>query len=102
MAETNELKFPDFSGKCVSFSLKNEDACNDLSNPMFEYQGGRLFVVGKIPKGATKSDWAESFTAAIAWDRVVDYIVFDSEDAFIEATKISEDYDKANSASNLA
>jgi len=94
MSENDEKPFPDFTGKCVSFALKNEESCNDLSNPKFEYQGNRLFVVGKIPKGATISNWAVNCEAAIAWDRVTDYIVFESEQAFIAATKTSEEHDK--------
>ena len=100
MSDKGESTFPDFSGKCVSFALQDEDSCNDLSNPRFEYQGNRLFVVGTIPKGATTSNWAVNCQAAIAWERVTDYIVFDNEQAFIEATKTSEDYDKNNQSND--
>jgi hypothetical protein len=91
---------PDFSGKCVSFTLIDESACNDINDPIFEYQGGRLFVVGTIPKGATTSDWAAGALGAVAWNRVTDYIVFETEEAFIKATKISETHINKESGSS--
>lgn len=90
MNEDEKNSLPNFSGKCVSFALIDESACNDISDPQFEYQGGRLFVVGTIPKGATTSDWAAGSIGAVAWDRVTDYIVFENEETFVKATKISE------------
>lgn len=87
----NDLVYPDFTGKCVSFSLENEVSCSDLLDPVFEIQGGRIFVVGTIARESSASDWAAHCRAAIAWDRVTDYIIFDSEESFIEASRISEE-----------
>ena len=92
MNEDDKNTVPDFSGKCVSFALIDESTCNDINDPQFEYQGGRLFVVGTIPKGATTSDWAAGAQGAVAWDRVTDYIVFENEESYSKATKVSEEH----------
>ena len=83
---------PDFSGKCISCDMLNEDTCLDLCEPRFESQGGRLFLVGVIPAGCTSSDWAEGCTAAIAWDRVTSYIVLDSAGEYQRRITISKEH----------
>ncbi len=79
---------PDFTNKTVSFST--EDSTLAVNSPRFEIQGGRLFVVGTIPKGAATCDWAENRPCAVAWDAVTDYIVFDSVEQYIELLAKSE------------
>ena len=44
----------------------------------FEILGGRLFVVGVVPRGASAGDWVAGLPTAFAWDKVQDYIIFDS------------------------
>ena len=70
-------KIPDFSGKIVS--LSTADSILTTQNPHFEQQGGRLFVVGIVPKGGSRNNWAQGTLSAVAWDAVTDYLVFNSE-----------------------
>jgi len=51
----NKELFPDFSGKTTSMVLIDESRSHDLDNPRFEYQGGRLFIIGIVPEIATES-----------------------------------------------
>lgn len=85
---------PDFSGKCVSITtIDGEDSSNiDVFNPVFENQVGRIFLKGRSPKGSTESGWVEGKEVAIAWDRVSDYFVFDSQSDFEKASEISRSF----------
>jgi hypothetical protein len=94
METINKDYLPDFLGKCVSISLRDDDVSHDLCDPRFEYQGNRLFIIGYVPKGATESDWAATKTSAIAWDRVQQYFVFDNLKDYQKAIKKSEDFQK--------
>lgn len=77
-----------FEGKVVSFSSSEDTlAIKDIK---FKTLNGRLFVVGTIPKGATTNDWAAERPSAIAWDVVTDYMIFDSEEQYIELIAKSE------------
>jgi hypothetical protein len=67
---------PYVRGKTVSFSTAESTLA--VESPQFQKQGGRLFVVGTIPRGATTSDWALGVQCAVAWSAVTDYMVFDS------------------------
>ncbi|OPZ28991.1 MAG: hypothetical protein BWZ02_01108 [Lentisphaerae bacterium ADurb.BinA184] len=71
-----KYRLPDFAGKTVSFSTA--DSTLGVEEPRFETQGGRLFVVGIVPKGATTSDWAAGVRCAVAWEAVTDYLIFES------------------------
>jgi len=82
-----------FKGKCLSILLRDDSYHHDLIDPCFEYQGDRLFLIGTIPKGATNSNWTKGQKGAVAWDRVYEYIVFDSFDEYKKATNKSEKYD---------
>lgn len=86
----NKVALPNFSGKCISMMLINESHSHDLNNPHFEYQGGRLFIIGTIPEGASESDWSGNQTGAVAWDRVRDYVLFDNLETYTNAVKKSE------------
>lgn len=85
MNETNT--FPDFSNKVVSFS--SDDGALTLVNPQFEFQAGKLFVTGTIPKDGTNNNWAEGRSAAISWESISDYIIFDSQKQFSELLHLS-------------
>ena len=90
----DERSSSDFSGKIVSFSTSESTLA--VNNPKFETKKNRLFVVGSVPKGATNNDWAENRPCAIAWDAVVDYMVFDSVEQYnelLEKSNISEKKD---------
>lgn len=78
----------DFTGKVVSFSTAEDSLA--MVDAKFMTQENRLFIVGVIPKGATKNDWAEGRPCAISWDAVTDYMVFDSEDQYVELISKSE------------
>lgn len=80
---------PDFAGKCVSMSIVDDDSSHDLYDPRFEMQGYRLFIIGTVPPGSTSSDWVAGCQGAVAWERVTDYFVFDSLEAWTKAVAIS-------------
>jgi hypothetical protein len=69
---------PDFSNKAVSVVLIGEDVSRLIVNPRFEMQAGRLFLIGKSPSGASKRDWIAGLDEALAWDRVQEYVIFES------------------------
>ncbi|GLQ31363.1 hypothetical protein [Litoribrevibacter albus] len=77
-----------FQGKTVSFSSVSETlAMKDIS---FQTIQDRLFVVGRIPLGATSKDSALNNTCAIAWNSVQDFLVFDSEQDYFMWIEASE------------
>jgi hypothetical protein len=73
-----KTELPDFSKKLVSFSVRGENDGRAIDRPRWEIQGGRLFLVGTVPRGGSSRDWCEGVTSAVAWDEVTDYLVFDS------------------------
>jgi len=94
----NMESIPDYSGKCLSMSLIDDDASHDLFDPHFENQGGRLFIMGTLPKGSSDSGWNDNKIGGVAWDRVKEYVIFDSLEEYHAAVKISDDH-KEESAS---
>lgn len=82
-ADMNEIDDLGFTGKIVSFGQSDDVLAVRFLR--FEWQHGRLFVTGEIPKGTTSNDWAERRPCAVAWDQVTDYMVFDSEEQYVEA-----------------
>jgi hypothetical protein len=70
--------FPNFSGKLVSLSMTGDSHTYTMERARFESQGGRVFLVGIVPRGGSRGDWSEGAGCAIAWDVVTDYLVFDS------------------------
>ncbi len=86
------MDFPDFQNKTLSIFIDADSFNHDLTNPHFENQGGRIFIVGEIPKEATESGWNAKKIGAVAWDRVVEYVVFDSYEDYKKATEISESH----------
>ena len=79
---------PDFTNKIVSFSTDDSILC--IVSPIFEIQCKKIFVIGKVVKGSTTNDWAEDRPCAVAWDKVTDYMVFDSTEQYIELLEKSE------------
>lgn len=88
------MNYPDFNGKVVSFTISDNKYNHDFVNPSLEEQGGRLFVVGQVPTGATNSGWTDGKIAAIAWEQVIEYVVFDDLADYAVATKKSDDYEE--------
>jgi hypothetical protein len=88
----NKDQYPDFSGKCLSISLVDDETSHDLYDPIFEVLCGRLFLIGNSPAGATESGWVEGCRSAVAWDRVTDYFVFEDLESYIKGTQISKSF----------
>ena len=88
---TMKSKLPDFSGKMVSIHSAREDTPCLIGDAHFEVLGGRLFVVGVVPRGGSAGDWVAGLPTAFAWDKVQDYIIFDSA---ADYAKRVEMYDK--------
>ena len=59
-----------------------------LDRPRFETQGGRLFLVGTVPPGGSANDWSEGAACAVAWEKVTDYLVFESAKHYQKRLKI--------------
>lgn len=80
-----EDTLPDFTGKVVTFYVANAppgvEAGIAMENLEFKRLGGRLFVVGRVPE-MSESEWVSRLQSAIAWDAVVHYLVFDSQEEF--------------------
>lgn len=81
---------PNFRKKLVSLGFAEADNSCCLANPRWETQGGRLFLVGTIPRGGSDRNWCEGLIAAVAWDLVSDYRVFDSEEDYLSRRSIFE------------
>ncbi|MEM1143657.1 MAG: hypothetical protein AAGI88_13840 [Pseudomonadota bacterium] len=94
---TEDYSLPDFSKNCLSIRVIGRTACYDLNKPHFEQQGGRLFLVGTVPEGATDSGWSTGHTGAVAWDQVSDYVLFEDLHAYQKAVSKSEAYDEEQS-----
>ena len=75
---------PRFDGKVISVVCENEETGQLIFSPKFESQGGRLFIVGTVPRESSRDNWIEGLTTAIAWDTVQDYVVFESMEDFIK------------------
>ena len=69
---------PDFTSKTLSVNLIGEACSRVLVSPRFELQAGRMFLVGTSPPGVSKKDWLAGLEQSLAWDRVEEYVVFDS------------------------
>ena len=79
------LQLPDFTSKVISLSLAGEEWARVLVHPRWEVQGGRLFLVGTIVRGSATNDWCAGLPNAAAWDRVTDYIVFESPEHYAKS-----------------
>ena len=83
-------KLPNFRGKAVSVVLTGDDEHRLLFDPLFEMQGGRLFLIGTIPRHGSTKDWVAQLPAGVAWDMVQEYIVFDSVEHYARRLAIYE------------
>jgi hypothetical protein len=76
-------RLPSFSNRVLSVLCVSEDTGQLIAAPKWEMQGGRLFLIGTVPKKASQDNWMEGLTCAIAWDTVQDYVVFASIDDYL-------------------
>lgn len=97
---TDKENLPDFADKCLSIKIRDSDYSHDLNDPSFEYQGGRLFLKGVVPEGATDSGWSNNQIGYVAWDQVLNYLVFDSLESYQSAIKVSDDFEKKKDNEN--
>ncbi len=79
-----------FSGKVVSFDLIQQDATFSLKEISAYKLNNRIFISGKIPKAATVNDWAEGLTGSIAWESIINFVIFDSEKDYIKRLELSD------------
>ncbi len=89
-----EDTLPDLSGRIVVLYLhgRRDPDGSVLQDASFQRQGGRLFLVGKIPEGVSANDWVQGIESAVAWDRVEEYLVFGSlEDYRARAARARRD-----------
>lgn len=84
---------PDLSGKLICIYMTGRSGARYiLQDITFDIQGGRLFVVGRIPEDYDKHvTWAKGQPAAIAWDCVDYYILFESVEQFRESVESNSD-----------
>ena len=83
---------PDFSGKCISLRLIDSESSHDLENPHFEYQGGKLFLVGTVPVGCSESGWDAGHIGAAEWAQVRSYVLFENIGEYTAAVNKSESF----------
>ena len=84
-----DSELPDFTGKLlvvyVSDPPRGMEAGVFLEFAEFKLQGGRLFLMGRVPERGD-SGWASRLPSAVAWDAVVHYLVFDSREDYERRT----------------
>ena len=77
------------TNKIISLSTSAEDSIT-LKDACYDLVYGRLFIIGQICKGSTINDWALDRPCAIAWESVVDFMIFDSESQYQSMIKKAE------------
>lgn len=86
-------RFPDLSHKIVLLYLANQ--CDEhnvvLAQPRFEQQGDKLFILGIFAEGTTANDWATGIHTAVAWDKVEQYLVFDSLEDYFDRISLANE-----------
>jgi hypothetical protein len=73
----------DFKDKVVSFGTVSGEILA-IKNPEFKTINNKLFIVGRIPKNATINDWALDRDSGVSWDSITEYMIFDSEEQYVE------------------
>src|SRR5258708_27612607 len=72
-------EYPDFRGKTVVFYTRRRGSTQLLTDPAFAMLAGRLFVTGTPP---ALGYWTDGLSAAVAWDSVDSYFIFDSAEDY--------------------
>jgi len=73
---------PDFAGKVLALTTGSGGEGLVLASPWFERQCGRVFLVGTVP--LQPGNWTSGSPGAVAWDAVLEYLVFDTVDEYLE------------------
>ena len=76
---------PDLTGKVLAIYFKDRADIHDgaiIEEVRFEKQAGRLFLVGRVPRGVNPADWNAGLETCIAWDAIGEYTVFESVEDF--------------------
>jgi hypothetical protein len=84
-APTTGTQYPNFHGKTVSFQVRAKREHQLLSDPVFEVQGGRLFVTGTCP---VLGFWPDGLSAGFAWDLVESYCIYESVEDYRSRTEM--------------
>jgi hypothetical protein len=83
--QLTDAERPDFSGKVVVFYLANapRDSESGVVMEYVEYRrlGGRWFLTGRVPE-YVDFQWASRLQTAVAWDSVIQYLIFDSREDY--------------------
>ncbi len=80
--------------KVISITIKDDGINHDLIDPKLTEIHGRIFITGTVPKGHADSCWTDNCDGGVAWDRVTDYVIFDSVESYQYAIKKSHENDK--------
>ncbi len=84
----------DFNGAVISLRIEGDEYSHDLVAPQLVDMGGRMFVVGEVPAGATVSGWTDGTVSGVAWDKVINYVVFESVKSYYAAISESDKYEE--------
>ena len=82
-------KLPDLRGKVIAVYFMSKPDMREgaiIEDATFERQGGRLFLVGRVPAGINPGDWNAGLMTYIAWDCVAEYTVLASSEEFRQRT----------------
>jgi len=77
------------NNKIISLSTSADDSMT-MKDVSFDLIHNRLFIVGQISNGSTTNDWALGRPCAIAWDSVIDFMIFDTESQYEEMINKAE------------
>ena len=85
------MQLPDFSGKVVILYLSNstDERGIVLQDPVFQIQGDRLFLLGRIAEGTSPNDWVAGVYSGVAWECVDQYLVFDSLEDYLARASLA-------------
>jgi hypothetical protein len=72
---------PDFAGKIVVFYMASGAASLSLESIEASLLGGRATLVGRVPQ-FSGDEWISTLPAAVVWEHVSHYIVFDSHEDY--------------------
>jgi hypothetical protein len=75
-------------GKTVSIVCQGESESQTLHDVTVEKIGAIDFIVGTIPEGQTTNDWLAGAVGMASVDKIVDIVVFDSQEDYLKRQKI--------------
>jgi len=89
---------PDFTNKVVSSEFAAADHSLAIHDSRWEMPGGRLYLLGTVPRGGSTRNWCEAVAVGVAWDSVSDYMVFDSVEEYRKRLRIHQGRKRKKSA----